>query len=200
MCAFIVISCFGCGVSDVPTDEIGSSSALTQNSSGRIRTLDHEMLDTVLNDLQTYSGEDSPFLEGEPFSTKNDLLFDVESATYQQTVNDVLLKQSKETWENLSSIQIESAKQAAEDLVGRIDSEVWVENYTPDDDRVRLVEHINGSRRPISAWPPGYSANKRFAIVRLIIPWSMHHIESTHILENNGDEWAVVLRQFVYYL
>ena len=37
------------------------------------------------------------------------------------------------------------------------------------------------------------------AVVCLSIPWSIHHVDGTHILLKEGDGWTVILRQFVYY-
>jgi hypothetical protein len=54
--------------------------------------------------------------------------------------------------------------------------------------------------RPIQAWPPGYSRDKSLCIVRLVIPWSMHHADATYLLVQRKARWVVLVRQFVYYV
>ena len=63
-----------------------------------------------------------------------------------------------------------------------------------------ITPRSQAARSAIQAWPPGFSANRQIAIVRVNLPWGgWHHAVSTHILENEGSDWSVVLRQFVFY-
>ena len=57
-------------------------------------------------------------------------------------------------------------------------------------------------KRPIQAWSPGYTSDRKFAVVQLSVPWSMHHADATYLLrwDEPSGKWSIVLRQFVYYV
>ena len=56
--------------------------------------------------------------------------------------------------------------------------------------KVDTIVTVEGSR----------SRDGQLAIVRLVIPWSIHHAEATYLLTRRRGRWFVSLRQFVYYL
>jgi hypothetical protein len=56
-----------------------------------------------------------------------------------------------------------------------------------------------GSDRPVSAFPSGYTPDRRHAVVGLIIPWSIHHAEGLYLLERTESGWNVIGRGFTYY-
>jgi hypothetical protein len=59
-------------------------------------------------------------------------------------------------------------------------------------------------RRPqvFRAYPPGYSPDRRIAVVHMSFPWSggFHSGVATWVLRRGPDGWSVLLRQFVYYV
>ena len=90
---------------------------------------------------------------------------------------------------------------AAADLVQR--SQAATEGFASRDPRVDMAEPRHGgpsSRdRPISALMPGFSAAGDLAVVRLLLPWSIHHADATFVLARGPDGWKVLVRQFTYY-
>jgi hypothetical protein len=79
--------------------------------------------------------------------------------------------------------------------------------FAPSDPRVKLFDPTTTTtkpsrfdNRPVYAWRPGFTADQKYAVVSLSIPWSMHHADATYLLEKKGDTWVIVLRQFVYYV
>ena len=54
--------------------------------------------------------------------------------------------------------------------------------------------------RPIQAWPPGYSNDKRVALVRLSIPWSIHSAVATYLLSKTSSGWIAVRRDLAIYV
>lgn len=54
--------------------------------------------------------------------------------------------------------------------------------------------------RPISAAAPGYSADRKFAVVCLSFPWSMHHGDAVFLLRCRNDKWVVVARDIAFYV
>lgn len=169
--------------------------------------LDAQVVRSVLEDLLSYRGNDSPVaFGGGPLPTK--LLFSVQAAGYRQTVREVLYRDPyyEKAWAARTQEDIRQARQAAAHLVRRIGSFDTFTAFNPEDKRIEIAEkqgHRQKSAtwsfdRPIQAWPPGYSHNHSFAVVRLSIPWSMHHAEATYLLRKEDGTWKVVLRAFVF--
>jgi hypothetical protein len=184
--------------------------ATTQKS---VAELDREVLETVFADLLTLKGKESPVaVRGEP---PQSLRFADEAAPWPITVEQVLQQHDKKLWAALSPAEMEAAREAAKGLVLRYSTHDAFAPFTSRDPRVQrvaattqpatrtttqpLAESYN---RPIHAWSPGYTADRRFAVVQLSIPWSMHHAAGTYLLrwDEAGAKWVVVLRQFIYYV
>lgn len=173
-----------------------------------VDVLDAEVVAVVLDDLLTFAGDDSPVaVRGSP---PNKILFAAKPARYPETVDQVLYQHKKKLWLTLTAGQTTAAREAAENLVKRLQNRDDSAEFKTKDKRIRIhVEREPQSQeesdrsmfeRPIQAWPPGYSTDRRFAIVRLVIPWSIHHAEGTYLLSEENGKWTVLLRQFVYYV
>jgi hypothetical protein len=181
-----------------PPDRLGSGNAV----------LDPQVLETVLQDLLTYMGDDSPVTR-RGFAPKQ-LVFSARAAVNPQDVDDVLYRHHKERWAKLAPAELAAAREAAEHLVQRIRANELFKPFRPKDERILVRGEVDDGKRrgdlfamdarPIRAWPPGYSRDKSFSMVRLIIPWSIHHANATYLLAWRHARWVVLLRQFVYYV
>jgi hypothetical protein len=154
---------------------------------------DGEVLGAVLGDLLTYQGEDSPLVPADG-SKPTSISFTTQAVTLKQTVDEVLYQHEEEPWAKLSPVLLRGAGEAAQHLVARIGSVHRFDGFAPGDERIRLE-----GERPIEAWPPGFSKNERVALVRLIIPWSVHQVYATYLLSREEGAWTVRFREFVYY-
>lgn len=174
-----------------------------------IAELDLEVLEAVLGDLLTYSGEDSPLTTFQG-SLPDEILFAAKAAHYPQTVDKVLYQHQEDLWENLTTTQCIAAREAAEFLVRRTQQLDSFGAFKPQDKRIRIYQDQEaqteqGSNRwlfdrPVQAWPPGFSKDKRFAVVQLNIPQGRHGAVGTYLLSEDNGKWTVCLRQFVYRL
>ena len=165
------------------------------------KDLDFSVLNLVLQDLLTYSGDDSPVLIKD--SPPNEVIFAPNAAIWPQTVDDVLYRQEEKPWASLSAAHQILVQEAASNLVMRVNSTNAFTNFEPVDNRIRLFSDQTPPdvfSRPIRAWSPGYSNEKSIVVVRLSIPWSIHHVDGTYILARSGAGWTILLRQFVYYV
>ena len=170
--AFLALAICGCWHVNNAQNQDSDTDAISTVGPVTSTQLDTSVLNVVLNDLLTYTGDDSPVAaKGNP---PNELLFDPESATYAQTRDEVMFECREEPWRNLTPVQLDSASQAASDLVKRIESKDLTENFQSSDKRISTDAAKDGFDRPIRSWPPGFSADNRISIVRMVIPWSMH--------------------------
>ena len=169
---------------------------------------DSQVLRTVLNDLVTYAGEDSPvFSQGKGPTS---VWFSPACVQRKITVESLLERHREEAWKTLSGAQHDAATDAAADVVRRIGTVQSFETLSGLDPRLdvrKTDDHAEQQgvsvrdpyNRPVTAWPPGYARDQQIALVRLVIPWSMHHAEGTWLLDRSGGQWVVLLRQFQYY-
>ena len=163
---------------------------------------DHAVIEIALADLLALP--DSPLASRKV--PPAEIKFTPRATSYPVKVTRILMRRDKEKWAALSKDQLDGASEAAEDVARRNYAADGFKPFQPRDPRVRLDDGAPAPGRnlrfdrPVSAWPPGYSADGDYAIVFLSIPWSMHHADATYLLTRDGDGWRVVLRQFVYYV
>ena len=163
---------------------------------------DHVVIEVALADLLA--------LPESPLASRKvppaEIKFAPRATTYPVKATRILMRRDKEKWAALSKEQLDGASEAAEEIVRRNYAADGFKPFEPRDPRVRLDDGAPTPGRnlrfdrPVSAWPPGYSADGNHAIVFLSIPWSMHHADATYLLARDGDGWRIVLRQFVYYV
>jgi hypothetical protein len=163
------------------------------------------VLDFALADLATYSGDDSPVVVrgavAVPLETAPD------SADWPVTVDDVLYRHDAKYWKAFPPADDAALAQAAANLVSRTTSRAGFFGFRSRDSRVKVVEPNATPKpryqfletRPIRVWPPGFSGDQRLAIVRMSIPWSIHHANATYVLAKRQGNWVLQVRQFVYY-
>ena len=182
-----------------------------------IADLDRAVLETVFADLLTSA--DTPVAARK--NPPGNIRVADEAASWKITAEQVLRQHDKKSWSALSPAQLDAARQAADDLVRRHEGHDTFAPFTPSDPRVQRVSattrpatrSTRSTRsttrplaeiydRPIRAWSPGYAADRKFAVVQLSIPWSMHHADGTYLLkwDDAAAKWVVVLRQFIYYV
>lgn len=171
-----------------------------------LRELDAHVLGAVLEDLMTYAGGDSPLLNQE--RAPQSLWFSPAAIATDKLIEELLYEKDAERWEKLSQPQRAATRKAAAHLRDRIGTVRTFALVRPADKRIRVAENPEPSSdvpdspdrfsRPVRAWAPGYTPDHGFAMVRLVIPWSMHHAEGTYLLARVGKQWTIALRQFVY--
>ncbi len=165
---------------------------------------DTVVLETVLADVLTFDGKNSP--RDTRYGEKDRILVAPTPCSYKITADRVLLQRTKESWAALSPEQLASAQAAAEDLMRRFEAKDDFAPFTPTDPRIQMQTDPPATKpglrmdRPICAWTPGYSKDGNFAVVRLSIPWSIHHADGVYLLEKRDGAWKIALRDFIYYL
>lgn len=168
-----------------------------------ISASDQAVLDAALADLATYDGKDSPVVcRDAPLNVAPD------SIDWSVTVDDVLYRHDPKLWRTFPQSDEAAFAHAAADLVSRTTSLAGFAGFRSENPEIRVAEvksppqpqRVFPAARPIRVWPPGYSADGRLAVVRMSIPWSIHHAEATYVLANREGNWLVQVRQFVYYL
>jgi hypothetical protein len=168
---------------------------------------DLDVLNVVLDDLLTYAGKDSPIYRSDP--PKEILLVPTSARYHRQNVRVLLHEIQEDPGIQLTALQRFALKEALEDLVGKVADGATFDKLKLTDRRIRIYEEYTSSNRPaqspggfsrpITAWPPGYDEDKKFALVRLVIPWGRHHAEGIYLLSENQGKWTECLRHFVYY-
>ncbi len=179
------------------------NSAALEPATNNLR--DHNVLNIVLLDLMTYSGDDYPAIAKK--KPPNKIYFRPYANDRSQTINDVLRRTDDKKWKKLTKQQHILSKEAAQNLVARTNSGDFFTDFKAEDKRIHLYpkqEKINffdhNGKLPFQAWTPGYSNDRTLALVRLSFFWSMHSAESTYILQKEGKSWKVIFRQFTYYV
>jgi hypothetical protein len=113
----------------------------------------------------------------------------------------------KELWNKLSPSENGAFQEAASNLMVRVDEPVSFRSVKETDKRIRIFEEQQHAKagsiasyfqRPIQALPPGYSKDRHFALIMLVIPWSMHSAIGTYFLSWDHEKWVVLVRQFGY--
>lgn len=166
--------------------------------------IDQQVLETVLADVVAYTGRDSPV---ERRGLEIDFSFTAPPC--RQTREGVLYRHGEEHWVLLSDAEVRATEEAATDLVRRVDARERVRPFKFTDQRIVVWDDrprkkgwapaLDPWNRCIQAWAPGYAADRRHAVVRLSIPWSMHSADATYVLAARQGGWDVLVRQFVCY-
>jgi hypothetical protein len=169
---------------------------------------DREVLEAVFADLLTEKETPVHISDGPPPS----IIFEMLPIMTDQTVVQVLQHHDEALWAKLSPQQLALAQEAADHLVQRLQRDDPFKPFEPTDERVKVyhkpppatdaLEALGRTMkdRPVTAWPPGFSTDHRFAVVKLGVPWSMHHADGLYLLTKEDGAWKVVLRQFIYYV
>lgn len=186
-----------------------SAAPASPEASRPVGDVDAAVIGRVLKDLVTNKGDENPVA---PRGTLlESIQFSREAVAWQQTVDMVLYEHEPQRWQRLTKSQRAAVHEAAEDLVARTPANQQRFRIDEAPKPITLIEKpatTNGAdrgppevfNRAIRAWLPGYSADGTIAVVRLSIPWSIHHAEGTYVLRRADGSWVVLLRQFVYYL
>jgi hypothetical protein len=166
---------------------------------------DHQVLDAVLADLLASSKSPLAVRDAPP----TEIRLAPNPPRYPIKVEGVLMRHDEQAWAALTPEQLAAAKEAADALIQRHQAGETFAPYRPADARVKIETEkptaapstpLSRFDRPVQAYPPGFTADGKFAAVALSVPWSMHHADATYLLARDGDGWKVVLRQFIYYV
>jgi len=191
------------------TTTVISPYSYSQQDTDTASSRDMIVLEIVLADLMSYSGSDSP-LKSFVVCRRTDadghkpLLLSQNTLKWKPNSADVLDRQADQEmqWRALTNSEY-LLTQAATNLVSRATPEHSLGNLEFTNTAIEVVASEHQStrfERPIHVWLPGYSDDGTLSIVRLSIPWSLHHADGTYVLIQTNAEWRIVLRQFVYYL
>lgn len=202
----LVVSLFaGCASKQEKPPTDSSDARATPAASEMSR--DAAVLAIVYQDILTFDGPGAP-RKIHVIRDDGRILVQRKACEYKITVDRALLDsvRSQAEKEGLTQDQLARAQSAAEDLVGRFEAGDDFEALPPAE--IGLVYESEAAStqprglrfdRPICTWTPGYSADGRLALVRMSIPWSIHSGDATYLLEKQGDEWTILLRDFVWY-
>jgi hypothetical protein len=164
---------------------------------------DHQVVAATLEDLVAYKGKDSP-LDG--IFSPDPVTLDPTPARYSLTVDQLLRQNRPNKWQELEAADRPALREAAGDLVRRIKGPIV--RFTAGSAHVPLYVGRDPSKlspfsfreAPIQASLPGYSRDRRLAILTLSIPWSIHGCSGTYVLLRDGPVWRVRVREFVCYM
>lgn len=180
------------------------------------KSLDPQVIEVVLQDILAYKGKDA-------FIEKNNTILFAPDAILGSLRFVCLLEPNKEdkeairVWNHLTQTERRAFQNADKSLQERVKIKDGFKGFVPTDKRIKLAQEkkpYNGPdgaekmhdvleriyHRPISAFPPGYSEDKQYAVVRLIVPWSIHHADAIYLLAQRDGKWTVLMRRFVYYV
>jgi hypothetical protein len=182
--------------------ERGSDAA---RATPRPAVTDEDVLDAALADLATYVGEDSPVAFRGVVAAP--LLVARDAADWPVTEAALLDRHEFKAWQAFPRSEEAALAQAAQNLVSRTTRHAGFGVFRSDNPRIQIFAPESAPKpkysflaaRPIRMWPPGYSADNRIAIVRMSIPWSIHHADGTFVLANRQGAWSVLVREFIYY-
>jgi len=166
---------------------------------------DEPVLEAALADLVTYVGKDSPVAFHGAVETP--LLVAPEPADWPVTTAAVLKRHEPQSWQAFPLSEQGALAEAADNLVARTTRHAGFVGFRSKNPRVKMLtpgatpapKYSFLAVRPIRIWPPGYSAERRLAVVRMSIPWSIHHADGTYVFANRQGSWLLLVRQFVYY-
>jgi hypothetical protein len=168
---------------------------------------DTAVLNAVLVDLLTWP--DSPLRPRD--ATKKQINFSLRSPDFQPKASDILSRHDQREWDKLSPAQLGLAREAAADLVRRVERKDKLQGLKLKDKRI-VVAHDSEAvakrerkRRRVRpqvfrAFAPGYSRDGKIAIVRLNFPWSIHSGYATYVLAWKESEFLVLMRDVVIHL
>ncbi len=160
---------------------------------------DREVVAAVLDDLATYRGEDSP-MHG-PFGP-DPLTLDPTPYQYGSIVDGLPRQYDPRAWSDLLATARPKLKEAAQDFVRRIKGPKH--RFTAGSPLVPLYEGSDPSKlspfqhrkAPVQLSLPGYSRDRRLALLTLSIPWSIHRCHGTYVVARDQETWDVRVRDF----
>jgi hypothetical protein len=138
------------------------------------------------------------------------ILFSQMPPARKVTVPTILERKEPKEWEKLSSDQLELVRQAAIDLVRRLPKKNACERFAFKDSRVQVIGERETSAtvgtefpdRPelVRAYAPGYSPDKRVALLRVTFTAGHHGGVGTYVLARKSSGWMILLREFQYFM
>jgi hypothetical protein len=166
-----------------------------------ISRLDREVLETVLLDVLN-NREKSPLPD-----SQNELFFINEPYRGE---HEFWGGAPDHVWKEMPAPVRGWGKDTYATMVARKDAPATFKEFKPRDNRIRLesraasdaragTDPLHEPPRPSAAWLPGYSADHQHAVVRLLLPWSIHSATGTFFLSKDSGKWRVVWRTFEYY-
>ncbi|WP_139228602.1 hypothetical protein [Planctomicrobium piriforme] len=89
-------------------------------------------------------------------------------------------------------------------LIERSGTQERLPDFHPPDPRLVVAKELSlpvqGYDETVTGWLPGYSSQGDHAMVKLLIPWSVHVVEATYWLSKSDGHWKVERRKFTYYV
>jgi len=180
----------------------GMSAQTVTGQADRPIDQDQVIVAVVLEDLALNRGKDSPIDE---IFSPDPLTLDPTPSRYSISVSDLLQQNEPKKWQALAAGDRPALREAAADFVSRMRGPIrrftagskHVPLYTGDPTK---LSPFSFREAPIQAALPGYSKDRRLAIVTLAIPWSIHGCSGTYVLLREGESWLVRVREFACYV
>jgi hypothetical protein len=204
ICGLVMLS--GCGT-PATTGATDEPKPTTQEAAAR----DAAVLQVVFDDMLSKDNSESPTEwtgdQSKPVYVSRN------TPKRRLDTSQVLSRGDEKKWKALTKAQSGAAAEAAADLVARADKGDSLPELVSTSGRLKIHEDAGAATRPtpensfgggraVNVFPPGYSRDGRYALVRLGFPWSgrMHSGEATYIFERTDRGWMVLLRDFIYYV
>lgn len=170
----------------------------------KIDDRDMEVLNVILDDLLTYP--DSPHVDRSP---PNEIPLSPLADESPQNARFVFEQILKHSGKPLNKRQRHALEEGLQNVVARTSDGLAFDRDKLKDSRIHIYDEDALSRPPVqpqimhprlvSAWPPGYSRDKKFAVLRLFVPWGYHHTDATYLLSEHQGKWTVIFRDFMDY-
>jgi hypothetical protein len=180
-------------------------------SSPNASTRDAAVLQVVFDDMLSKDNDESPAEWHEDQSRP--VYVSKNPRNGRSNARQILSHGDEKKWKALTKAQQETATEAADELVARVDKGDSLPALKSTSGRLAIYEDAGpatqptrenplGGERASGVFAPGYSKDGRCAVVNLAFPWSgrMHSGEVTYVLERTDRGWKVLLRNFIYYV
>jgi hypothetical protein len=139
------------------------------------------------------------------------ILFSLKRPRYRPNAKEIVEPVDLKQWAKLSQAQLDCARQAALDLVRRLEEKDAYKGFTPKDERIAFWDEtrFDAKRFPrmgpwyppvLRAYAPGYSRDGRIAILRVSFTSDLHGGSGIYVLTRKEDKWVVLVRDLGYFL
>lgn len=167
--------------------------------------LDSGVLDAVLTHLMSKDMDTPIYLRTDKTSGKKELDFSLEPIERRVTVSSVLDSPDPKLWNKLSKEQIRGAVEGAGVIVRRLEVKGAFKNLTVQNPSIRLRTKEESQGYKYHPWlvtsrRPGYSSDKKLAIVQVHYAWSLHPADAVYVLQRTEKGWRIILHQHCLYV
>jgi hypothetical protein len=113
-------------------------------------------------------------------------------------------------WTTMTEVEQESIRHAIANIGERHAFDSFGHDFDPKNTAIHMIDAPNdididgpkipyGALFPVQASPPGYSGDRRYAVVHLYFPDFFHSSYATYVLVSEGEKWTIKYRGFITY-